>query len=255
MTKRFSVSRKTVDSLLATDDYRARFQSARVIPMSVKPLQRAESLSSQVYREIERIVMSGQLEPGSKVNEYTLAEQLGVSRGPVREATRALVQAGLLVAVPARGVFVRELSEVEIAENYDVRALLTGLMCARAAERRTDAAIAELNRLIGQMDDAISKRAIVDYYRANLTFHSLIAKVADHACSTRIYDDLIRETHFLRRSLHAPAQTNEEHREMVSAIADGDVEHARRIGEEHVFHGKRRWRASLDEDTRQTKTT
>lgn len=244
---------KTVDSLLKTDEDLETAQSARVIPMPVKPLQRAESLSAQVYREVERLVLSGQLEPGSKVNEYTLAEQLGVSRGPVREATRALVQAGLLVAVPARGVFVRELSEIEISENYDVRALLTGLMCARAAERRTDSVIAELNRLIVEMEEAIGQRAILAYYKANLAFHGLIAQVADHACSSRIYDDLIRETHFLRRSLHAPAQTNEEHRDMVAAIAAGDVERARRLGEEHVFHGKRRWLSSLKEDAVETK--
>ena len=215
--------------------------------MPVQPLQRPESLSAQVHREVERLVLSGQLEPGSKVNEHNLAEQLGVSRGPVREATRALVQAGLLVAIPARGVFVRELSETEISENYDVRALLTGLMCARAAERRTETVIDGLNRLIIEMDEAIEQRAIVRYYKANLAFHGLIAQISDHACSSRIYDDLIRETHFLRRSLHAPAQTNEEHRAMVQAIADGDVERARRLGEEHVLHGKKRWLSSLTE--------
>ena len=216
---------------------------------SVQRVQRAESLASQVYREIERLVLSGQLEPGSRINEYGLAEQLGVSRAPVREATRALVQAGLLAAIPARGVFVREMSRVEIGENYDVRALLTGLMCARAAERRTDTAIVDLNGLIVTMAAAIGRHAIVAYYKANLEFHNLIAQLADHACSSRIYDDLIRETHFLRRSLHAPAQTNEEHRAIVAAIADGDAERARRLGEEHVNHGKRRWLAALDEDT------
>lgn len=216
-----------------------------VIAMPVQPLQRSESLAAQVYKEVERLITSGHLEPGGRVNEYTLAEQLGVSRGPVREATRALVQAGLLVAVPARGVFVREMSETEIAENYDVRALLTGLMCARAAERRRDEDIAELEKLIVLMDGAISKGGITQYYKTNLRFHNLIAQVADHACSSRIYDDLIRETHFLRRSLHAPAQTNEEHRAIVDAIARGDADLARRLGEEHVMHGKRRWMASL----------
>jgi DNA-binding GntR family transcriptional regulator len=96
------------------------------------------------------------------------------------------VQAGLLVAIPARGVFVREMSHTEIGENYDVRALLTGLMCARAAERATDASIAELNRLIVRMDQAIGRHAIVAYYKANLEFHNLIAQMADHACSSRI---------------------------------------------------------------------
>lgn len=236
---------KIVDSISATET------AVGMVMPSVQRVQRAESLASQVYREIERLVLTGQLEPGSRINEYGLAEQLGVSRAPVREATRALVQAGLLAAIPARGVFVREMSHTEIAENYDVRALLTGLMCARAVERRTETAIAELSALIVAMDEAIGRRAIIAYYKANLEFHNLIAQMADHACSSRIYDDLIRETHFLRRSLHAPAQTNEEHLAIVTAIAEGDAERARRLGEEHVNHGKRRWLASLDEQTQE----
>lgn len=149
---------------------------------------------------------------------------MAVSRAPVREATRALVEAGLLIAIPARGVFVREMSHREIAENYDVRSLLTGLMCARAAERRTEAEAAKLKRLIADMDTAIAAGRIVRYYEINLAFHELIGRIADHSCARRVYNDLIRETHVLRRSLSSPEQTNLEHRSIAEAIERGDVE-------------------------------
>lgn len=213
--------------------------------MSLKPIERTESLTARVYAAIEGMVVSGSLEPGARLNEVLLAEQLAVSRGPVREATRALVKAGLLVSIPARGVFVRKMSDREIGENYDVRALLTGLMCARAAQLRTEADVGRLARLVGDMDRAITDDRIAEYYEINLEFHDLIGRIAGHGCAHRVYDDLIRETHSLRRSLSSPGQTNSEHRGMVEAIRAGDADLARRRGEEHVLHGKERWQAAL----------
>lgn len=222
--------------------------------MSVRPIERAEGLSARVYQEIERMIVSGELSPGSRLNEYGLAEQLAVSRGPVREATRALVEAGLLVSIPARGVFVREMSDIEIGENYDVRALLTGLMCARAAERRTAKETQALADLVDGMDAAIGAGEIARYYAINLEFHALIGQVADHGCAKRIYDDLIRETHSLRRSLSSPGQTNDEHRAIVGAIRRGDAEAARTLGEAHVLHGKERWISALRTAAQPAKT-
>lgn len=212
--------------------------------MSDRRIKRAEGLAARVYQEVEQMILDGQLEPGSRLNEYALAEQFAVSRGPVREATRALVEAGLLVSVPARGVFVREMSSVEIGESYDVRALLTGLMCARAAELRTEADLASLDAFLDAMDAAIAAGRVHEYYRINLEFHDRINRMAEHGWARRVYDDLIRETHALRRSLFSPGQTNSEHRAMVAAIRAGDAEAARRLGEEHVLHGKKRWMES-----------
>lgn len=215
-----------------------------MVAMTLKPIERAEGLAARVYQEIERMVVSGDLAPGSRLNEFSLAEQLAVSRGPVREATRALVEAGLLVSIPARGVFVREMSDVEIGENYDVRALLTGLMCARAAELRTDKDLRRLDDLVAGMDTAIGAGEIAKYYRINLEFHALIGRIARHGCAHRIYDDLIRETHSLRRSLSSPGLTNDEHRAIVDAVRRGDPDAARALGEAHVMHGKERWLAA-----------
>jgi DNA-binding GntR family transcriptional regulator len=222
--------------------------------MTPKRIERSEGLTARVYQEIEKMILTGDLEPGSRVNEVGLAEQFEVSRGPVREATRALVKAGLLVSIPARGVFVREMSDVEIDENNDVRALLTGLLCSRAAARRTDKHVRQLEALVRDMDEAIAVDQVAKYYAINLDYHGLIGRIADHGCAHRIYDDLIRETHSLRRSLHSPGQTNAEHREIVQAIRDKDLERARALGEEHVLHGKRRWLASIKAGARKAAT-
>ncbi|MER9952117.1 FCD domain-containing protein [Mesorhizobium sp. M0047] len=127
-----------------------------------------------------------------------------------------------------------------------MRSLLTGLMCAQAAERRTASDVAKLKRLIADMDIAIAAGRIAHYYEINLEFHQLIGRIADHSCAHRVYNDLIRETHSLRRSLSSPGQTNLEHRSIVEAIECGDAELARRRGSEHVLNGKARWKASIE---------
>ncbi|WP_185983818.1 GntR family transcriptional regulator [Aureimonas mangrovi] len=232
---------KIVDNILPTEEWKPFGAGARG---GARPIARAEGLSSKVLREIERLILSGELLPGERVNEYALAEKLAVSRAPVREATRALVQMGLLTSIPARGVFVREMSDTEIAENYDIRALVTGLMCERVAERRSDAEVEELAALVRGMDEAVRSTDVPRYYEINLTFHRRIGEIADHGSALRLYDDLIRATHALRRSLFAPGTTNSEHAELVEAFRERDVGKAKRLGEEHVLHGKRRWKAA-----------
>lgn len=217
--------------------------------MDLKALDRGKTLTERVSGAIQEMLLSGVLEPGERLNEAALAEKLAVSRGPVREATRVLAGAGLLTVIPGRGVFVREMSNKEIAETYDVRALLTGFICSIAAERRTESEIADLDNLVKEMELADREGRISDYYHININFHIAIGRIADHSCANRFYNeihtDLIRGMHNLRRSLAVPQQTNIEHRQIVDAIRLGDIELARKCGEEHVFSGKERWKSSL----------
>ena len=217
--------------------------------MNLKALERSKTLTERVAGAIQEMLISGALKPGERLNEAALADKLAVSRGPVREATRALAGKGLLIVIPGRGVFVREMGNKEIAETYDVRALLTGFICSIAAKRRTEADIIGLDNLVEKMELADSDGRISDYYQINIKFHEAIGRIANHSCANRYYNDihtdLIRGMHNLRRSLAVPQQTNIEHRQIVDAIRAGDAELARRSGEEHVFSGKERWKASL----------
>ena len=79
--------------------------------MTAIALRRTQSLTAIVHREVERMILSGELKPGQRVNEQALAGRLGVSRGPIREALRALERSGLLTSVVNQGVFVREIAD------------------------------------------------------------------------------------------------------------------------------------------------
>jgi len=87
-------------------------------------LLRSRSLATAVQQEIEHAILRGDLAPGAKLNEATLAEGMGVSRGPVREALRMLETAGLVQQEKNRGAFVRDIALAEALEIYDLRAMI-----------------------------------------------------------------------------------------------------------------------------------
>src|SRR5512135_2250110 len=100
-------------------------------------LLQSASLSSAAQQEIERMILAGELLPGTKLTEAWLSERLGVSRGPIREAFRMLEEAGLVRQEKNRGVFVRDIPLEEALEIYDLRAAMDELVGRRLAETAT----------------------------------------------------------------------------------------------------------------------
>ena len=215
-------------------------------------LRRAESLTAIVQKELERMIVDGELRAGDRLNEQALAQRFGVSRGPVREAMRALECAQLVSTRMNQGFFVREITPKETAEVYDVRAVVYGFICARRAMNVSAQALKELEGLIAQMDDAITANDPKTYYRLNLQFHDITIHHASHDRAQQTYRSLINESHLVRqRSLIEPErmrESNKEHAGLVDAFRAGDAELARRLGEEHSLAGYRRWKNSVAED-------
>jgi phosphonate utilization transcriptional regulator len=210
---------------------------------------RTQSLTSLVQEEIDRQITTGELAAGKRINEIALAERLGISRGPIREACRALVQAGLLEAVRNRGVFVRQIGPAEMAEVYDVRAALDHMAGRTLAERITRAQLTALKQLVRRMDQAAKRRQIAEYYPLNLTFHRSIIEYAGNRRLASIYEGLVKELHLSRRAglvqgggLHF---SNDEHKEIVAALEAHDPALTARLMEAHVLEGKKRTLAVL----------
>lgn len=221
-------------------------EAAGAIAIAVR---RNGSLTAIVRKELERMIVGGDLKAGERLNEQRLATQLGVSRGPVREALRALEQDGLVTAVVNLGVFVRQVGIDEAVEMYDMRALVFAFACARLA-RSTDAdQQAELAALVAEMDAIIARGDRLEYYRLNLRFHDLIMEFSDHRRATQIYQSLVKEGHLLRQRSLQPVesmrQSNSEHAAILAAIVADDCEAARAAAEAHHMGGKRRWLDTL----------
>ena len=121
-------------------------------PGATIALVQSNSLPMLVQKELERMILAGDLAAGAKLNEASVADTLGVSRGPVREAFRALEESGLVRLEKNRGVFVRQISVAEADEIYEVRAALdewTGRRLAQTATRRAHARAARFRRAHG----------------------------------------------------------------------------------------------------------
>jgi DNA-binding GntR family transcriptional regulator len=206
---------------------------------------RTQSLTSLVQREVERLILTGELAPGERINEQHLAARLQVSRGPVREALRGLEKARLVEARVNRGVYVREISVEQALEIAEMRGLITGYVCARLATASTAEQRAHLARLIEDMDAAIAAGDAPAYYERNLAFHDALMDFAANARAKEMYDALVKESHLTRRkSLFSPramAESNAEHRVILDAIRNSDPAAARAAGEAHIVGGKRRF--------------
>ncbi|MFH1554578.1 MAG: FCD domain-containing protein [Pseudomonadota bacterium] len=206
--------------------------------------RRTQSLTDIVRKELERMILSGEIRAGERINEQTLATQLGVSRGPIREATRALERAGLVTSVVNHGSFVRAIEADEAAEIYDLRAVLFGFACSRLAAHMSAEQEAVLEDLLAQMDLAVKKSKATLYYQLNLRFHEQVMNFCGHRRLKETYESLLKEMHLVRqRSLMSAAsmrESNAEHAALLAAMAAGDVARARQLGEAHAQGGKRR---------------
>ncbi|HEV2674651.1 MAG TPA: GntR family transcriptional regulator [Aliidongia sp.] len=216
--------------------------------LSALDILRTRSLASLAAQEIERMITTGELKAGERLNELALAARLGISRGPVREAVRGLEGAGLVVTVVNQGSFVRKVSAEEAHELYEIRVALTGYACAHLARQATKEQIAALRALVRQMATAQTAGDAVGYYTLNLDFHATLMRFAGNKRALRIHEEFGNELNlFRRRSLVSAAgmrASNAEHTEIVRAIAAGDPARAREAGELHISHGLGRFVAS-----------
>ncbi|HEY9065736.1 MAG TPA: phosphonate utilization associated transcriptional regulator [Burkholderiaceae bacterium] len=229
--------------------------SASIAPHPTIALLQTSSLTSVVQGELERMILAGELAPGSKLTEMALAARLGVSRGPLREAFRMLEEAGLVRTEKNRGVFVRDIPLAEAIEIFDLRAAMEELVGRRLAEKVTPAQVKEIRGLVDGMEQAVKSKDAHDYYLLNLQFHDRLVELAGNSKLTAIYRKLIKELSLFRRlnltdDRLLPVSANS-HRQIVKAIASGDPEAAGRAMFDHVIESKERTiKNSLQEQSR-----
>ena len=214
-------------------------------------LVRQQSLTSLVQREIERRILAGELAPGVKLNEAELAMAMGVSRGPVREAFRALEQAGLVHTQKNRGVFVRQVSLEEADEIYEVRAALEAQIGRLAAKRITPAQLERLRGIVKRMHAVGRSRDADAYFPLNLEFHEVLADAAANRALAANYRRVVNELNLYRRetltrNLDIIPVSTQDHEAIVNAIAKGDAAAAERLLYDHVINSRARVHQALE---------
>ena len=219
-------------------------EAMNAVVLPTLELLRTSSLTTVVQQEIERAILDGEYPPGSKLVEATLSERTGVSRGPIREAFRALEEAGLVRTEKNRGVFVRDIPIDEAIEIFDLRAAMDELVGRQLAQHITPAGLKEVRGLVDAMEKAVKAEDAHAYHLLNLQFHDRLVEMAGNRKVTEIYRKLIKELSLFRRLNLAdgwlmPISAGE-HRAIVKAIAAGDVEAAGRAMFDHVMESKER---------------
>lgn len=212
--------------------------------------RQSKQLAAQVAAHLERMIAEGKVVAGERINEAALAERLGVSRAPVREALRGLEGRGLLTKMANRGTFVRELTVKEMLDIFDMRALLMGYGAERATELLSVQRQGTLSTLLDQMDQATLDNDGERYYHLNHEYHKAMLSFSNNRRAVEIYDELENDLQRFRRHYFEFAsnmvKSNAEHRAVFNAMLQGDAAAARALAENHVQQGKLRVLQTLE---------
>ncbi|RUR68747.1 phosphonate utilization associated transcriptional regulator [Variovorax guangxiensis] len=204
----------------------------------------SSSLPMLMQEEIERLIMTGELPVGSRINESELSQRFNTSRGPIREALRALEEAGLVRNEKNRGVFVREIAFEEADEIYELREALEEVIGRRVAVAIKPDAIERLRAMLDAMRSAAQAQDVEQYAQLNLQFHEILLDTAGSKKLTETYKRLVKELHLFRmRALDSGGGLRvsaDEHRAIVDAIASGNPEIAGQALRQHVAGSRAR---------------
>jgi len=226
--------------------------NSRTAPSALQLVQ-SSSLPDLVQVEIEQLILRGELRIGQRINESELAVRFGTSRGPIREALRALEEARLVRSEKNRGVFVREISVAEADEIYDIREALDELIGQRVAERATPEQLCELTAVVQAMDGVTGLEDINTYHALNLKFHDLLVDFAGNARLTESYRLLTKGLLLFRlRGLQDGggfAVSNSEHGAVVAAIVARDGARAGRLLRQHAAESRARMHKAAAADS------
>jgi DNA-binding GntR family transcriptional regulator len=205
-----------------------------------KPLFRnAADVAADLIRQA---IYEGRIEPGQRIKEEQFAEELGISRTPVREALLTLQAEHLLEAVPRKGVTVRSYSIADVRDHYDIRAMLEGYAAGRAARVRSDALIAALHENLQLFGDANPLTDIKFVMSTNARFHGLILD----ACASPFLTEQVQFVSRLPLSYHVRYWSNPEHHHqsigqydrLIYAIDQQDSIRAEGIMREHILFAR-----------------
>ncbi|HET6713841.1 MAG TPA: GntR family transcriptional regulator [Actinomycetota bacterium] len=207
---------------------------------TLRPLQAPRSLAEDAADRIREQILDGGFKQGEHLVEAKIAEQLNISRGPVREAFKLLRAEGLLKEEPRRGTFVVSLTAQDVREIYGLRAALEGRAGRMIAQANDPTTLARLRALADEIDRAVDAGDAVAASRADLAFHEGLCELCGN---TRIHEVFMRYVPTLRGLLRLDEQVlrsldeiSRQHRPFVDALEAGDEELVARLLNEHAEH-------------------
>lgn len=195
-------------------------------------------LRDVVFDTLREAIITGELKPGERLMEVKLAEKMGVSRTPVREAIRKLELEGLVDMLPRKGAHVAELSVNDIINVLEVRASLDGLATSLAAQRITEEEINELKHIQAQLISYVEKDNLQGTIKKDVEFHDFIYRTSRNERLIQIASNLREMIHRFRviylKDLNSHKDVIKEHAEIYEAILKKDQQLAQEYAQRHI---------------------
>ena len=195
-------------------------------------------LREVVFNTLRQAILRGELKPGERLMEIQLANKLGVSRTPIREALRKLELEGLVNMVPRKGAEVADITEKSLRDVLEVRKALEELSVQLACEKITEEEIEELKRVAERFKDTLDDQDVTKIAEADVAFHDVIYTATDNQKLILLLNNLREQMYRYRveylKKEEAYPQLIAEHEELIDNISKRNKEEATRIMCEHI---------------------
>jgi DNA-binding GntR family transcriptional regulator len=210
--------------------------------MSGIKVSKRKSLREEVYESLKKSILHGKLRGGQRLIEETLANQIGISRTPVREAFHKLERDDLVTRLPKGGFAVREFTKEDVEEIFGIRSALESYASYLASLHITLEKVSQLEKKVKELEDALEKRDDEKFIQLNTEFHDLIYK----SCKSKKLIEMInnfRDYFYRYRSalIHTEKGMNysiEDHRRMLEAMKKKNPRLVERLVRNHLARGK-----------------
>ncbi len=197
-----------------------------------------ESVTQKIISTLRSHMVSGEIRPGTRLVESRLAEQLGVSRAPLREAFLVLENEGLLRSERGRGTYVSEMSEDKCREIYALRAVLEGLAARLATQHATEEQLDQLSQIVQEMQEAARRSDTRRVIELDLEFHEFTWKLSGSECLRKVLHDMIGPVRmFLAVNTQAYrdlAGNALRHKSLLDVMSSGDADKAQEMTIKHI---------------------
>ena len=198
------------------------------------------SLRGRVYHRIREDIISGQYKKNDELREAAIANELGVSRTPVREALRQLELEGLVAIVPNKGAYVRGFTDKDIHDIYIIRSLLEGLCARWAAENITEEQMKAMEESVDLSEFLLHKGNVEQFIQQDSRFHELMYQ----ASGSKVLEDLLTDYHQYIKPVREASiaaknrsgYTNIEHRNIMLAIKERNGQLAEKLANQHILN-------------------
>ena len=209
----------------------------------LKSLNRPDSLAKLAYEALLKSILSGELTSSEIYNEKALAEQLGISRTPVREALLELSVQGMVHFLPRKGITVNRFTEQDVVEIFEIRRAIESAAVEKVARMSPSPDMSRMDKTLLDQRRAAGKNNVQSFLAADRAFHVLFSELTTNRRMKEIMENIRNLIHLMSiQALRVPGRAEivlEEHRRIIQAVKEGDAKRARTAMLNHLLESEK----------------